>query len=374
MSILASARKLNYGTPFFFTRKDLLEQSYLSFKRLFGNDAEICYALKANSEPAILTHLKSLGSSFEAASAHEIKHLLDLGVNPNNIIYGTSIKPSDHIKQAFASGVDRFAADSKEEVDKVAACAPGARVYVRSIVDDTDSVFKMSYRFGAHPKDVKDILIHALKKGLKLYGISFYVGSQAAHANKWGNGIKTVQPIIEDLATDGITLEILNLGGGIPVRYDNHPLAPQLDDISKDVHRALSALPYKMKLLLEPGRGLVASSTVLVSSIVAKSDRHHRSWLCLDAGIYNALFEAMVHQGATRYTAHPFTPPQKDEPTTLYTITGPTGDSLDIIADETRLPSSLKVGDKLIFENAGAYTLAMASRFNGFPPVPAYFH
>jgi len=120
MNILTTARKLNYGTPFFFARRDILEERYLSFRQLLGDDAEICYALKANSVPEILTHLKDIGSSFEAASAFEIKILLDLGVNPKNIIYGTSIKPSDHIRQACKWGINRFAADSREEVDKVA--------------------------------------------------------------------------------------------------------------------------------------------------------------------------------------------------------------------------------------------------------------
>lgn len=369
--ILQHARLLNYETPFFFTRRELLKQNYESFTGLFDN-VEIYYALKANSEPTILTYLNQLGCGFEAASAFEIKLLLDLGIDPKKIIYGTSIKPADHIAQAYKWGINRFAADSKEEIEKIAQCAPGAKIFVRTIVDDTGSVFMMSVRFGAPATAVQELLLYARELGLKIYGISFYVGSQAKHANMWAKGVQTVRPIIEALDERGVRLEILNIGGGFPVRYGNHRYAPSLHDIVVSTHNALHALPYMPKLIMEPGRGIVASTTALVSTVIARNDRAHRPWLCLDAGIYNALFEAMIHQGATRYTVHPFKPLEGRTEMMSCTLAGPTGDSLDIIAKNVRLPASIGVGDKLIFENAGAYTIAMGSRFNGFPSVPLY--
>jgi ornithine decarboxylase len=367
--VIEQARSLHYETPFFFTSRDVLRHNYESFKTLFKN-ADVFYALKANSEPSVLTYLNELGCGFEAASAFEIKHLLDLGVHPNRIIYGTSIKPSDHIARSFAWGVGRFAADSKEELDKIAQYAPGSKIFVRTIVDDKDSVFMMSTRFGAPASSVKDLLSYARTLGLKAYGISFYVGSQAAHADMWAKGIETVRPIIEELYNEGIELEILDIGGGFPAHYDNHRDAPMLHEIVEKTHAALDTLPYIPRIILEPGRGIVADSTVLVSSVVARNDRANKPWLCMDAGVYNALFEAMIHQGATRYIAHPFNPPQGEVEMTDFTLAGPTGDSLDIIAKDVSLPAYITLGDKLIFENAGAYTIAMASHFNGFPAVP----
>jgi ornithine decarboxylase len=125
-------------------------------------------------------------------------------------------------------------------------------------------------------------------------------------------------------------------------------------------------------LIMEPGRGIVATSSVLVSEIVARSNRANKPWLCLDAGIYNALYEAMIHQGVTAYPVHLANPPTEPVETSMFTLAGPTGDSLDVIARDVELPSYIDVGDRLIFENAGAYTLAMASRFNGFPAPPLY--
>ncbi|HEX4774290.1 MAG TPA: type III PLP-dependent enzyme [Candidatus Saccharimonadales bacterium] len=369
--LLQQARLLNYKTPFFFTQRSILKHNYHTFTHLFDN-VEIYYALKANSDPKILGYLNQLGCGFEAASAFEIEMLLDVGVEPSNIIYGTSIKPAEHISQAFKSGIKRFAADSKEEIDKIAENAPGSKVFVRAIVDDDGSVFMMSERFGAPAEIVKDLVLYARSLDLKTYGLSFYVGSQAAHANMWAKGVRRVKPIIEALKKEGVVLEVLNIGGGFPVHYNHYQDTPELRDIVVKVHNELHTLPYIPKLIMEPGRAMVATSTVLVSEVIARNDRSGKPWLCLDAGIYNALFEAMIHQGSTRYPAQMLNPPTEPAETELFTLAGPTGDSLDIIARGVELPTYVGIGDKLVFENAGAYTHIMASHFNGFPIPPLY--
>ena len=348
-----------------------MKKNYQDFTGLF-DDAEVNYALKANSDPKILSYLNELGSGFEAASAYEISDLINVGVSADRIIYGTSIKPSEHISLAHRVGIKRFAADSREEIEKIAENAPGAKVYIRTIVDDSGSVFMMSERFGAPASTVKDLLLYAKKLGLKTYGLSFYVGSQAAHADIWARGIQTLKPIIEELLAHDVRLEVINIGGGFPVHYDNHKDAPELKEIVTAVNNALHALPYLPKIMMEPGRAIVATSTVLVSEIVARNDRADKPWLCMDSGIYNALYEAMLHQGATKYPTYPMNPPVGPVDYLPFTLAGPTGDSLDIIARDVMLPAYLEVGDRLIFEHAGAYTLAMASRFNGFPTPPLY--
>jgi ornithine decarboxylase len=369
--VLTLPQFLNYTTPFFYTSREILKKNYQTFTHLFDN-AEVYYALKANSEPAILSYLNEIGSGFEAASAYEISMLLEVGVNPKKIVYGTSIKPAEHIRLAYRAGVDRFAADSKEEVKKIADNAPGSKVFIRTIVDDSGSVFMMSERFGTPPETVKDMLLYARSLGLKTYGISFYVGSQAAHYDMWARGIRTITPIIEELQKEGVTLEVINIGGGFPVHYDNHEDAPELHKIVVAIHNALHSLPYIPKLIMEPGRALVATSTVLVTQVIARNDRANKPWLCLDAGIYNALYEAMIHQGETRYPVHLLNLPTEPVDTEFFTLAGPTGDSLDIIARDVELPSYVDVGDKLVFEHAGAYTITMASRFNGFPAPHLY--
>lgn len=372
LEIVAKAKKLNYPTPFFFTSKDILAHNYQIFTELF-DDAEVYYALKANSDPRILTHLDQLGCGFEAASAFEIDILVKAGIYPHKIIYGTSIKPLDHIHRAAKLGIDRFAADSKEELEKIAAIAPGARIFVRTIVDDTGSVFTMSERFGSPVEDVKGLIMLAKKLGLKPYGISFYVGSQATKAERWSNGIATIRPTVEALKSEGIKVDMINIGGGFPVIYKNHAHAPHLREIVVNIHNELHKLPYMPKILMEPGRGIVASTTVTVATVIAKTIRNHQTWLCLDAGVYNCFYEAMAHQGSTEYKVHPATVPEGRHEQINCVLTGPTGDSLDIITRDAKLPASVTVGDRLVFENTGAYTVTMASPFNGFPKPELYF-
>lgn len=370
--LIAKAKRLDYPTPFFYTSKDILAHNYQIFTDLF-DDAEIYYALKANSDPRILVRLDQLGCGFEAASAFEIDMLIKVGVYPHKIIYGTSLKPLDHIRRAARLGIDRFAADSKEEIEKIAAIAPGARVFIRAIVDDKGSVFTMSERFGSPVSEVKELILLARKLGLKAYGVSFYVGSQATMGERWAKGIATVRPVFEELKQEGVKLEVINIGGGFPVIYKNHSEAPHLREIVVNIHNELHKLPYIPKILMEPGRGIVASSTVTVATVIAKTTRQGQTWLCLDGGVYNCFYEAMIHQGATQYKVHPATVPETEADQMSCVLTGPTGDSLDIITRDARLPASVTIGDRLIFENTGAYTVTMASPFNGFPQPKLYF-
>src|SRR6266446_6392158 len=106
-NILDAARLTNHATPYFYTSRAVLKHNYDKFSNLFTN-SEVYYAVKANADPGILEYLARLGSGFEAASSYEIDLLIKLGVNPAKVIYGTSIKPAEHIKYAAANGINRF--------------------------------------------------------------------------------------------------------------------------------------------------------------------------------------------------------------------------------------------------------------------------
>lgn len=364
-NILEDARKTDYPSPYFYTSKAVLKHNYENFSQLF-DESEVYYAVKANSDPGILKYLSRLGAGFEAASSYEIDQLLKIGVKPGRIIYGTSVKPAEHIKDAYKKGIDRFAADSAEEVRKIAKLAPGSRVFIRVVVDDSGSVFTFSERFGAPIESLKDLVLLVKRLGLQTYGVSFHVGSQATNENRWSNALSMIRPVIEELYAKKIKLEMIDIGGGFPVVYYNHQNVPHLPEIIPHIRNSLHMLPYMPKIIMEPGRGIVASSTVLVSTVISRTVRGGKVWLCLDAGIYNALYEAMIHQGLTQYHVHDFSG-KKSFKKMHATLAGPTGDSLDIIARDIQIPAHIGVGDKVIFENAGAYTVTMSCAFNGFP-------
>ena len=362
---------LDYETPFFVFSKRKIIDTLGEFADCFPG-AAIHYAMKANSEPEVLRTVHEAGSSFEVASAHELDLLREIPVPPENIIYGTSVKPASHIKAFFEYGVDRFAFDSFPEVEKIAAIAPGARVYVRASVDDKGSVFRFSEKFGADKESIVPLLQQARKFGLRPYGISFHVGSQATNPLAWANALNGLAPIIEHLASGGLKVEAINLGGGYPSTYASMQKTPHLRDIALSALKQYRKLPYQPRLILEPGRGIVGDSAVLVSTVIARIERKGSPWLFLDAGVYNALYEALPFQGSTRYRVTAMQP-SKDCAQALFSLAGPTGDSPDVIMREATLPQNIAVGDRLIFHTVGAYSLVVASRFNGFPKPNVYF-
>lgn len=361
---------LKYETPYFLFSKKKIIDNYHQFQKLFPNSS-IHYAMKANSEPQVLKILKKIGSSFEVASKYELNMLKKIKVPAEKIIYGTSVKSASHIKEFASYGVDRFAFDSFPELEKIASIAPGAKVYVRTIANDSGSVFKFSEKFGTDPSSIIPLLTRAKELGLHPYGISFHVGSQASDAKAWGGVLEVLRSVIEDLKEMGITLDILDLGGGFPCQYAVSEV-PSLKEIANHTLKQYKKLPYKLKLILEPGRGIIADTSIAIASIIARVERMGSTWLFLDLGVYNGLFETMAYQGSTRYSITSMRP-VGNAGESLFELAGPTGDSPDVITREALLPQDISVGDKLIIHHVGAYSLPTVSPFNGFPKPKVYY-
>lgn len=334
--------------------------------------AAIHYAMKANSEPEILQHIADIGGGFEVASLGELQLLTALHIPPEKIIYGTSVKSLSHIAAFGAYGVERFAFDDLTELHKIASVAPGAKVYVRVNVNDATSVFQFSEKFGTDLKNVVPFLKQAQTLGLKPYGISFHVGSQAGNHFAWAEELTNLITPISELYAEGITIEAINIGGGFPCKYLSYDNDCDLQTIAQHTLEAYRKLPYQPQLILEPGRGIIAEAGILVASVIAKIERKNATWLFLDAGVYNALFEAMAYQGSTRYRVSRLRSDTTGA-TQLFAIAGPTGDSPDVITREALLPIDTDTGDKLVFHDAGAYSISVTSQFNGFKKPSVHF-
>ena len=359
-------------SPCFIFSKSKIQQKVKEYQDYFPN-SYVHFAMKSNSEPEVLRTVMESGAGFEVASKYELRMLKEIGVKPETIIFGASVKAADHIKEFHEYGVDRFAFDSVPEVEKIAAMAPGARVYVRVSVNDDGSVFKFSEKFGTEKENIIPFLRLAKQLGLKPYGISFHVGSQAGNKLAWANAIKEINPIITELLAEDIKIEAIDLGGGFPCNtYVSSSEDFTLDEIASALMEEYEKLPIQPKLLLEPGRGIIADCGIVVASVIAKIERRGSTWLFLDAGVYNAVFETMAYQGSTRYRITSMNHAH-DGGEMQYAIAGPTGDSPDIITHEALLPRNIEVGDKVIIHDAGAYSTVCTSTFNGFPKPTVYF-
>lgn len=363
---------LSHETPFFLFSKKGILQNIKEFKKFFPG-AEIYYAMKANSEPEVLKTILDEGACFELASKYELDMLEAIKVPPEKIIYGTSVKPVLHIKEFFDYGVNRFAFDSLSELEKIVSVAPKSKVYVRVAVNDMGSVFRFSEKFGTEKENIVPFLERAKELGLHPYGISFHVGSQASNVMAWANALESLTGVLNKLSKIGITLDVVNIGGGFPCNtYLSSENVLLLEEIAYHALLRYKKLPYQPKLILEPGRGIISDVAVLVVSVIARVERREHTWLFLDAGVYSGLFESMAYQGSTRYrvTAIRQTSGAGEM---LFALAGPTGDSPDIITREVLLPRDIDVGDKIIIHDTGAYSLTATCRFNGFPKPDVYF-
>ena len=162
------------------------------------------------------------------------------------------------------------------------------------------------------------------------------------------------------------------MGGGFPCAYASTEIELSVEEIAQNTLTRFSKLPYQPKIIIEPGRGIIASTAILVVTVVGKVERSESTWIFLDAGVYNALYEAMAFQGSTRYKVTSLRP-SYDAGEALFALAGPTGDSADVITREALLPRDVEVGDKLVFHDVGAYSLTTSCCFNGFPAPAVHY-
>ena len=336
--------------------------------------ARIYYAVKANPAAPILDRLAGLGSSFDAASWEEIEACLAAGAAPDRISFGNTVKKESAIKAAFAAGVTMFAFDSEPELKKLARSAPGARVYCRILVENKGAEWPLSRKFGCEAKMARDLMLKAAEWGLDPYGISFHVGSQQTRTDAYEAAIGQAAMIFSDLRDAGVTLRMVNLGGGYPVRYRAE--VPGIDDFGAAIMGAMAqhfgnALP---EIVIEPGRFMVGDAGVVETEVVLVSRKGEDDpvrWVYLDIGRFGGLAE--TEGEAIRYA---FRTPHDGEEEGPVTIAGPTCDSTDTLYEKSnyRLPLSLDSGDRVQLLATGAYVTTYASQaFNGFRPLAEHY-
>jgi ornithine decarboxylase len=351
---------------------DVVRENYLTFSKALP-DTKVFYAVKANPAPEILKLLAELGSSFDVASVSETEAVLAAGATPDRISYGNTIKKVSEISAVARLGINLFAVDCEAEVDKVGAAAPGARVICRIHCDGTGSEWPLSRKFGCEPEYAADILEYAHRQGLLPHGISFHVGSQQHNIEAWDRALASTAAIFRTCAERGITLAMVNLGGGFPARYVRK--TPKLESYGKAIFRSLrkhfgNAIP---ETIVEPGRGLVGNAGVIEAEVVLiakRSPEDEVRWVYLDIGKFHGLAETIDE--SIRYPIR--TARDRDE-TAPCVIAGPTCDSVDVLYEKNPypLPVSLAIGDKVLIEATGAYTTTYSSvGFNGYPPLRQY--
>lgn len=351
---------------------DVVREKYLSFARVMP-DTRIFYAVKANPAPEVLSLLAELGSCFDTASVAEIEMALAAGATPDRISFGNTIKKERDIARAHQLGVRLYAVDCEAEVEKIARVAAGSKVFCRILSDGADAEWPLSRKFGCDPEMAPGVLEHAHRLGLEAYGVSFHVGSQQRNTRAWDAALASAAGIFREMAERGIRLKMVNLGGGFPTKYLNE--VPSVQAYGQAITDSILAhfgndLP---ETIIEPGRGMVGNAGIIQSEVVLisrKSANDDKRWVYLDIGKFGGLAETMDE--AIQYPIRT----ERDGPAEPVILAGPTCDSADVLYEkaEYRLPTSLKIGDKVTIMATGAYTTTYSAvNFNGFSPLHAYY-
>ncbi len=354
---IRAALQKGYSKPFLLVDSNIVRNKARRFKAVMPR-VHPHYAVKANPDPRVLKALIEEGTGFEIASIAELDLLLSLGVPAAEIFYSNPMKSRAYLEYAASKGVEWYVLDSVEELRKIVSVKSDAKMYVRIDTPNIGSDWPLAGKFGTHAAEIKEIILEAVKLKADLAGVTFHVGSQCRNPQNWRVGIERAKKVFADMRRAGLNPRLLNIGGGYPVRHTK-PI-PSIEVIGKVVNTAIADLPEGIHIMAEPGRYLVSDAAYFVCRVVGTATRNGKRWMYWDAGMFGGVIE--VTEGL-RYKILTDRKGQ-DIP---WCVAGPTCDSVDILMRDEMLPEDIQEGDFIYIPNAGAYTTAYASNFNGFP-------
>jgi diaminopimelate decarboxylase len=355
-----------FGTPCFVYSRAALEQAYRNYDQAFGHRAHlICYAMKANSNLAILNLLARLGSGFDIVSGGELARAIAAGGDPAKIVFSGVGKSRDDMRQALAAGVKCFNVESESELERLNRVAGETRkkapVSLR-VNPDVDarthpyiSTGLKENKFGIAFGEAMRIYRKARTLGnLDIVGIDCHIGSQLIELAPFIDAFAKVLELVDSLAAEGIELKHLDLGGGLGIRYgEETPPAP-----AAYVKALLDCVgERRQEILLEPGRSLVGNAGLLLTRVEYLKHGDVRNFAVVDAAMNDlirpSLYDAYHEVRAVRPSAGA---------ATRYEVVGPVCETGDFLARDREL--ALREGDLLAVMSAGAYGMSMSSNYN----------
>jgi ornithine decarboxylase len=316
------------------------------------------YALKSNAQPELLSALDTEGCCFDVSTNAEIDTVRSCGIDAQRCLNTHPIKRDSDIRYALQFGISLFVADNEYELDKLVAYADRCSVLIRMSIQNPHCMVNLGHKYGAPPEKTFALIETAVKKGLTVRGIAFHVGSQNENPLKYIEALEYCRDIYTKAALNDITFDMIDIGGGFPIDY-LQPVIP-IRQFCRPINEYLERYFANYTIIAEPGRFLSGTAMTLAARIIGKSLRHGVRWYYIDDGIYgsfsgklydHAEYPLSFERGGRRY---------------MSTIAGPTCDSIDVLYENIPLPE-LEINDLLFFDSMGAYTLASASTFNGFP-------
>ncbi|MBT4907577.1 MAG: diaminopimelate decarboxylase [Rhodospirillaceae bacterium] len=359
------------GTPVYVYSETALTDAYRRFAGALaeaGLDARVCYAMKANSNLAVVRALAACGAGADVVSGGELARALAAGVNPAEIVFSGVGKTGDEMRQAIAASIGQFNIESIPELERLSevANATGATVNVAVRVNpdvDADTHHKISTgrhhdKFGIDIDRAREVYDRAAAlPGIAPVAVAVHIGSQLTDLSPFRAAFTRVAALVHELRADGHDITTLDLGGGLGIDYGQQS-PPDPRDYAAIVADTVGDLGCT--LVFEPGRYLAGPAGVLLTEIIYVKDGETRSFAIVDAAMNDLVRPAM-------YDAHhevlAVRQPNPDRAPHSYDIVGPVCETGDTFATQRDLPV-LEAGELVVIRDAGAYGAVMASGYN----------
>jgi diaminopimelate decarboxylase len=363
------------GTPFYCYSSATLERHYKVFSGAFdGVNALVCYALKANSNLAVIRTLAALGSGADVVSEGELRRALEAGIPAEKIVFSGVGKKPDEMRFALEVGIHQFNVESEPEVkilsDVAQSMGKTAPITFR-VNPDVDakthakiSTGKAENKFGVPWQDVSRIYREAAAlPGIEIVGVDVHIGSQLTDLEPYRNAFNRVRELVQQLRAEGHDISRVDLGGGLGIPYDAN-IPPEPAAYAAVALEAIGNLGCQV--IFEPGRMIVGNAGVLVSEVLHVKQATERKFIILDAAM-NDLIRPAMYDGY--HQIDPVREDQKNADYALADVVGPVCETGDTFARQREMPY-LEDGDLVAFRSAGAYGAVMASTYNTRPLVP----
>jgi ornithine decarboxylase len=347
-----------YGSPLFVIDVERVRRQYRRLAAALPG-VDLHYALKPLPHSSVVNALHAEGAFFDLATNGEVELVRRLKVAPERCIHTHPIKRDSDIRTALAYGVNRFVIDNPDELRKFVKYRNRSSLLIRVSFSSPEARCDLSRKFGCEPEAVAELFRLAAELRVKIDGLSFHVGSQAAGPAMFVEAIARCGELMRLAAQAGHSPSILDIGGGFPVDYLLRCIP--IEEFCAPIRAALKELPPTLRIIAEPGRYICAPAAVSVTSVMGRAQRGGRWWYYLDDGLYGS-YSGQIYDHAT-YPVEALVPAGEMHPSVL---AGPTCDSIDVVNEHLELPK-LDVGDLVVGRAMGAYTWASASEFNFFP-------
>ena len=357
-----------YGTPTYVYSRATLERHWHAFNDAFGDQPHlVCYAVKANSNLAILNLFVRLGSGFDIVSIGELERVLRAGGEPSKIVFSGVGKKVNEIRRALEVGIRCFNAESEAELDRInAVAAEMGKVAAISLRVNPDvdaqthpyiSTGLKENKFGIEISRAEAVYLKAASmSNLKVVGIDCHIGSQLLTLTPFMDALQRLLALAERLEAQGLSIHHIDIGGGLGVRYRDDQQAPLPIDYMQ--HLFTDERLRRYEIFVEPGRAIAANAGILVTEVEFLKMAEYKNFAIIDAAM-NDLIRPSLYSAWQEII--PVQPRTEGEAIT-YDVVGPVCETGDFLGKERDL--NIQPGDLLAVRSAGAYGFTMSSNYN----------